>query len=332
MIKKKISIVIPCYNEEEVIMETYNQLTKIMKTVEEEYNYELIFINDGSTDKTMDILKPLTNNYYSVKIIDFSRNFGHQIAVTAGLDVADGEAVIIIDADLQDPPELIYDFLQKWKEGYQVVYGIRKEREGETWFKKITASLFYRVIKKITDVNIPLDTGDFRLISREVVDSLKLIKERHRFIRGLVSWVGFKQIGIEYHRDKRFAGETKYSISSMITFSLDAITSFSFVPLRIASFLGILSAFIGLLGIIIALYLKLATNYTLQGWTSLIIVVLFLGGMQLLILGVIGEYLGRVYDEIRKRPLYIIANKFGFKNDASSESFNTIESYNRKIF
>ncbi|KJS86729.1 MAG: glycosyltransferase [Peptococcaceae bacterium BICA1-8] len=311
---QKISVVIPCYNEEEVIRETYNRLITVMKSIEKKYNFELIFVNDGSKDKTIDILRDLSNKHAYVKVLSFSRNFGHQIAITAGIDVAKGDAVVLIDADLQDPPELIVEFLQKWEEGYQVVYAVRQKREGETWFKKTTAALFYRTLKNITDVDIPLDTGDFRLMGREVVEVLKSIKERHRFIRGLVSWVGFKQIGIEYDRGKRFAGDTKYPLKKMVEFSLDAITSFSFVPLKIASLLGTFSAFLGLIGIIIALYLKLATNVTLQGWTSLMLVVLFLGGVQLLILGVIGEYLGRVYDEIRERPLYVIAEKVGFES------------------
>lgn len=326
---KKISIVIACYNEEEVIRETFIRLATVMKSIEQEYSYELIFINDGSEDKTIDILRELSSQHLYVKVISFSRNFGHQIAVTAGIDVAGGDAVIIIDADLQDPPELILDFLKKWEEGYQVVYAVRRKREGETWFKKVTAGLFYRTLSSITDVDIPLDTGDFRLISRDVVEVLKSIKERHRFIRGLVSWIGFKQIGIEYDRDERFAGETKYPLKKMIKFSLDAITSFSFVPLKIASFLGVFSSFLGLIGILFSLYLKFATDATIQGWTSLMLVVLFLGGMQLLILGVIGEYLGRIYDETRRRPLYIIAEKLGFENKTnelkSRRQFKEIE-------
>lgn len=313
--RDKISVVIPCYNEEEVISETFTRLLAVMKRINNKYDYELIFVNDGSQDETGTMLRDLAK-HPNVKVLNFSRNFGHQLAVTAGMDAATGEAVVLIDADLQDPPELIIEFIQKWEEGYHVVYAVRRKRDGETWFKKVTAGLFYRFLRRMTDVDIPLDTGDFRLMSREVVEVLNSIKERHRFIRGLVAWVGFKQIGIEYDRDKRFAGETKYTFKKMLKFSMDAITSFSFVPLKLASFLGILSAFLGVVGIIIALYLKLATDYTLQGWTSLIIVMLFLGGMQLLILGVIGEYLGRVYDEIRKRPLYIVSERLGFEDEA----------------
>ncbi|NOU92971.1 glycosyltransferase [Paenibacillus sp. LMG 31456] len=304
--KKLISIVIPCYNEEAVIIETYKRLTSVMACTEKRYNYELIFANDGSKDMTLKLLKEISRNDSHVKIINFSRNFGHQIAVTAGIDSAKGDAVVLIDADLQDPPELILEFIEQWENGYEVVYAVRRKRIGETWFKKVTASYFYRYLHKITDINIPVDTGDFRLMSRKVVNVLKQIKERHRFIRGLVSWVGFKQIGIPYDRAERFAGETKYPLKKMIKFSIDAITSFSYFPLKIAGFLGVSSAILGVFGIIISLILKFTTDYVIQGWTSLMIVMLFLGGMQLFILGIIGEYLGRIYDETRNRPLYIV--------------------------
>jgi polyisoprenyl-phosphate glycosyltransferase len=305
LLKNMISVIVPCYNEEQVIKETYKRLTLVFKRLSK-YDYQLVFVNDGSKDKTVEILKLLAQTDRHIKVVDFSRNFGHQIAVTAGIDHADGEAVVLIDADLQDPPELILEFVKKWEEGYDVVYAVRRKREGESLFKKVTAKYFYRILRKVTDVEIPLDTGDFRLMDRKVVNVLKAIKERNRFIRGLVSWVGFKQIGIKYDRAERYDGETKYPLKKMIRFSVDAITSFSFVPLRVASMLGIISSSFGLLGIIIALYLRLCTGVTLPGWTSLMIVVLFLGGLQLFILGVIGEYLGRVYDETRNRPLYIV--------------------------
>lgn len=311
MEKKLISIVIPCYNEEEVINETYSRLSDVMKSIEK-YQYELVFVNDGSRDQTLTKLKAISEKDGNVRILSFSRNFGHQVAVTAGIDHAEGNAVVLIDADLQDPPELILEFIEQWEKGYEVVYAVRRKREGETWFKKMTANLFYRTLRNMTDINIPLDTGDFRLMDRKVTDVLKSIKEHHRFIRGLVSWVGFKQIGVEYDRHERFAGETKYPLSKMIKFSLDAITSFSFVPLKIASYLGVISATMGLLGIPVALYLRLMTDITLPGWTSLMIVTSFLGGVQLFILGIIGEYLGRVYDETRSRPLYIISENIQY--------------------
>lgn len=308
-----ITVVVPCYNEQEVITETYKRLTSVMKS--SQYDYELMFINDGSKDETFSIVSSFAVADPHVRVLNFSRNFGHQIAVTAGIDAAMGDAVVLIDADLQDPPELILDFIQKWEEGYEVVYAVREKREGETWFKKVTANMFYRTLHNITDIDIPLDTGDFRLMDRKVVNEIKSIKERHRFIRGLVSWVGFKQIGIKYERSERLAGESKYPLSKMLKFSLDGITSFSFFPLRLASFLGIASAGIGVLGILVALFLRLGTDVTLPGWTSLMIVVLFLGGLQLFILGIIGEYIGRIYDETRKRPMYIISDRVGFDVD-----------------
>ncbi|UQZ83954.1 hypothetical protein SK3146_03166 [Paenibacillus konkukensis] len=303
-----ISVVIPCYNEEEVIAETFFRLNKVMNSISNEYRNELIFINDGSKDKTLEILRAIQSQNNNVKVVELSRNFGHQIAVSAGIDFSNGDAVILIDADLQDPPEMIIDFIDKWKRGFDVVYAVRKSRKGETWFKKATASLFYKTLKKVVDIDIPLNTGDFRLMDKKVVHVLKQLKEKHRFIRGLVSWVGFKQIGIEYDRAERFAGETKYPLKKMIKFSIDAITSFSFVPLKIAGFLGLSSAAIGFFGIAYSIVLKLL-NVTIPGWSSLMIVILFLGGMQLFILGIIGEYIGRIYDETRNRPLYVLNNQ-----------------------
>jgi polyisoprenyl-phosphate glycosyltransferase len=250
-----------------------------------------------------------------VRILNFSRNFGHQVAVTAGIQHATGDAVVLIDADLQDPPELIKEFVRKWQEGYDVVYAIRKSRAGETWFKKFTAAIYYRTLRKLIDIEIPLDTGDFRLMSRKVVDSLNAMPERHRFIRGLVSWVGFKQIGVEYERQERFAGETKYPLKKMIKFALDGITAFSYKPLQLASWLGVYAALIGFVGILAIIALKFLTEVTVQGWSSLMVVVLFIGGVQLGILGIMGEYLGRIYDEVRGRPLYLLQERIGFDQD-----------------
>ncbi len=251
-------------------------------------------------------------------MLGFSRNFGHQVAVTAGIDHAAGDAVVLIDSDLQDPPELIPSFIARWREGYDVVYAVRRGRQGETWFKRATAKLFYRVLQQLIEIRVPLDTGDFRLMSRRVVDSLKAMPEQHRFVRGLVSWVGFNQVGIEYERQERFAGETKYPLRKMLRFALDGITSFSFKPLQFAGVLGAYAAGIGFIGILAILYLRLFTRLTVQGWSSLMVVVLFLGGVQLLILGVMGEYIGRVYDEVRRRPLYILQEKIGFPQEKSA--------------
>lgn len=299
-----ISVVVPAYNEELVLEATYARLAQTMNGIGSPY--EMIFVNDGSKDKTIDILRHLALRDNHVKVIDFSRNFGHQIAVTAGIDSAKGDVVILIDADLQDPPELILNFVDKWREGYDVVYAVRAKREGETWFKKWSANLFYRFLRRMTDIDIPLDTGDFRLMSRAVVEELKGIRERHRFIRGLVSWVGFKQIGIPYERQNRYAGESKYPLRKMLRFSMDGITSFSFRPLQMATQFGFVAGGLGFLGALIIVYQKLFTSSTVQGWASLMVVSLFLGGVQLIMLGVLGEYLGRIYDEVRQRPLYIV--------------------------
>jgi len=298
------SVVVPVFNEEEVLGEFYKRLVSVMESVQE--SYEIIFVNDGSKDKSLEIIKELHSKDKNVKIINLSRNFGHQIAITAGMDYSLGEAVIIIDADLQDPPELIAKFIKKWKEGFEVVYGTREKREGESIFKKITASIFYRILEKITDIRIPVDTGDFRLIDRKVVDSLKKIREKSRFMRGLTSWTGFNQVGVLYQREKRFAGHTKYSLKKMLKFAFDAVFSFSNFPLKIAGFFGFLVAGLSFFYLIYILVLKIFANTLIEGWASLIAVVLFLGGVQLICLGIIGEYIGRISEEVKKRPLYII--------------------------
>lgn len=305
-----ISIVVPAYNEEEVIAETYLRLTSVMQGLS--LPYELIFVNDGSRDQTFDKLTVLARADRNVKVINFSRNFGHQVAVTAGIEYAAGEVVVLIDADLQDPPELIATFVEKWREGFDVVYAVRRQRAGETWFKRMTARAFYRVMRDLTDIEIPLDTGDFRLMNRNVVDMLVAMKEKHRFIRGMVSWVGFRQIGVPYDRAERLAGESKYPLRKMIKFSIDGITSFSFKPLQLASQLGFLCSGLGFLAILGIVYLRLFTVQTIQGWASIMVVSLFLGGIQLFVLGIIGEYVGRVYDEVRGRPLYIVADTQNF--------------------
>ncbi|MFC4184378.1 glycosyltransferase family 2 protein [Saccharococcus thermophilus] len=305
----KYSVVIPVYNEALVIRETYRRLKRVMEQTDGPY--ELLFVNDGSEDETIEILKELAVKDETVKYVDFSRNFGHQIAITAGMDYASGKAIVIIDADLQDPPELILDMIDKWKEGYDVVYAKRVKRKGETMFKKVTAYLFYRVLRAATEIDIPVDTGDFRLIDRKVRDQLVYMRERSRFVRGLVSWVGFKQTAVEYEREKRFAGETKYPLKKMIRFSLDGITSFSYKPLKLASLLGFFLSASSVLGIIITLYLKLFTHSTVAGWASLFMVTLLCNGIMFMMLGVMGEYIGRIYDEVKQRPLYIVKETWG---------------------
>ncbi|KFZ43229.1 glycosyltransferase [Anoxybacillus flavithermus] len=307
----KYSVVIPVYNEALVIRETYKRLKRVMEQTDGAY--ELLFVNDGSKDETLDMLKELAVRDDTVKYLDFSRNFGHQIAITAGMDYASGEAIVIIDADLQDPPELILEMIEKWKEGYDVVYAKRTKRKGETFFKKATAYAFYRLLQAATEIDIPLDTGDFRLIDRKVRDELVGMRERSRFVRGLVGWVGFKQTAIEYERDERFAGETKYPLKKMIRFSLDGITSFSYKPLKLASLLGFLLSFVSVVWMIAVLYLKLFTHSTVTGWSSLVMTVLFFNGVVLIMLGVIGEYIGRIYDEVKHRPLYILKESWGIR-------------------
>ncbi|MEY8349802.1 glycosyltransferase family 2 protein [Bacillus cereus] len=305
----RYSIIIPMYNEEAVIEETYRRLKKVMKDTND--TYELLFINDGSRDKCADIIKDFSTCDKTVKLIDFSRNFGHQIAITAGMDYARGDAVIIIDADLQDPPELILQMIDKWKEGYEVVYAKRIKRKGETWFKRWSASTFYRVLRASTDIDIPVDTGDFRLMDQKVCKEMKRITENNRFVRGLVSWVGFRQTSIEYVRDERLAGETKYPLKRMIKLCLDGILSFSYKPLKLAVYSGLSLSGSGFLYFMYVLYLALFTEATMKGWPSIISIMLIFNGFMLFMLGIIGEYIGRIYDETKGRPLYIVREFYG---------------------
>lgn len=307
------SVVVPVYNEELVVLETYGRLKKVMDSTGE--NYEIIFINDGSRDKTARIITEICLSDPNIKLIDFSRNFGHQVAITAGMDFTSGEAIVVIDADLQDPPELIPKMLEKWREGFDVVYGKRLERKGESLFKLATASMFYRFLHSMTDVDIPVDTGDFRLIDRKVCDALKLISERNRYVRGIISWLGFRQTGLEYNRDKRFAGETKYPLRKMLKFAFDAIASFSYKPLKLASYAGSFVSLISFLYLLVVIYQRLFTNTTQPGWASTLAVSLFFNGIVLLILGIIGGYIGRIYDEVKGRPLYIIREMKNLKKD-----------------
>lgn len=304
----KYSIVIPVYNEQEVIHETYRRLTEVMRSTKEAY--ELLFVNDGSRDRTAEIIKEYSEQDPAVVLLDFARNFGHQIAITAGMDYARGEAVVVIDADLQDPPELILEMIEKWKQGFDVVYAKRTKRKGETYFKKQTAAMFYRFLRAMTDIDIPLDTGDFRLLDRKVCNQMNSIQEKNRFVRGLVSWVGFKQTAVEYERDERLAGESKYPLKKMLKLSMDGITSFSYKPLKLASYAGVTLSGIGFIYLLVVMYLKLFTDSTITGWSSLIVIQLFFSGIILIILGMIGEYIGRIYDETKNRPLYIVREKY----------------------
>ncbi|HEY0753241.1 MAG TPA: glycosyltransferase family 2 protein [Ktedonobacteraceae bacterium] len=297
------SIVAPVFNEEETLPHFYERVIKIMEQMGA--SFELVLINDGSHDRSYRIMQELHERDPRVHAIDFSRNFGHQIAISAGLDHAHGQAVIIMDTDLQDPPEVIPDLAARWKEGAEVVYAQRARRLGESRFKLLTASAFYTLIGRITSIKIPRDTGDFRLLDRSVVDVLIKMREQHRFMRGLSAWVGFRQEAVRYERQERFAGETKYPLSKMLHFSMDAITSFSHVPLKMATSFGFFLAGLSLLGILIAACARLFFG-VITGQASTLVLVLFLGGVQLIFLGIIGEYLGRIYDEVRSRPLYIV--------------------------
>lgn len=313
-----ISVIIPIYYEENNIKPLYQRLVSVISD-QMGLEYEFIFVNDGSTDDSVKNIEKLLNKDPGVKLIDFSRNFGHQIAVTAGIDHSKGKTVVLIDADLQDPPELIKDMYEKYQEGYDVVYAKRRNRAGESFFKKITAKSFYRFLNMITSINIPLDTGDFRLMSRRVADLLTNMPEKNRFIRGLVTWVGFNQTYIEYDRDKRYSGETGYSLIKMINFSLDGITSFSTFPLKLATFFGLITSGISFVYILRIFYLKYFTDKTVAGWSSLMVSHLFLGGVILLTLGILGEYIGRIYTELKRRPLYIVKEKYGFNEDNKDE-------------
>lgn len=303
---KKISIVVPMYYEEEVARECYNRLKNILDKIEN-YNYELIFINDGSKDKTLSILEEIAKKDENVKIISFSRNFGHQCAVTAGLQYVTGDAIVIIDADLQDPPELIPEMLKLWEEGNEVIYGKRKSRDGESKFKLLTASMFYKTLNALSDVDIPKDTGDFRLVDRKVVDVINALPEHNKFLRGLFSWVGFKQTPFEYERKERFAGKTKYPLKKMLKLAQDGIFNFSTKPLKVVGTMGIISIAISVIILIYAIlsYIFNWNNLT-AGWTSLMVTMTFLSGMILISLWMIGEYIGRIYDETKRRPQYII--------------------------
>jgi dolichol-phosphate mannosyltransferase len=298
-----ISVVVPCFNEAQVIGHCHRRLTDVLRSLSTWY--EIIYIDDGSRDTTLRQLQEIHAADACVTVIELSRNFGHQSAVSAGLETAQGEVVIIIDSDLQDPPEVIAGMIEKWREGYEVVYGVRESRAGESGFKLWTAKMFYRLINSLADISIPADAGDFRLLDRKAVEAIKLMPERHRLLRGMCSWIGFRQYGLQYARAARVAGKTKYPLRKMFNLALDGIASFSTIPLRFVSVIGFVSAFLSLVGIIYALVVRLFTHHWVAGWAISFVGMLFLGGLQMMSLGILGEYVGRIYSETKQRPLYL---------------------------
>jgi dolichol-phosphate mannosyltransferase len=300
----RLSVVVPCFNEEQVIGACHQTLSDVLRT--QVGDYEIVYVNDGSTDNTYQLLSDLQRSDSKIKVIDLARNFGHQIAVSAGLAYADGAAVALMDADLQDPPEVLVQMFHLWEQGYEVVFGVRKTRAGESWFKLKTAEWFYRILNLLSDTEIPRDTGDFRLLDRKAVDALLRMPERDRLLRGLSSWIGFRRYGLEYERSARAAGVTKYPLHKMLRLALDGILSFSVVPLRLVSVMGIAAAGLSVVGISYALVLRLFTRIWVPGWTLLFIGMLFIGGLQMLSMGIVGEYIGRIYTEAKQRPLYLV--------------------------
>jgi len=303
-----LSVVVPVFNEEGNLPELHRRLAAVLPAVVD--SWEIVFVDDGSRDRSWELIRGLAAADPHVRGVRFSRNFGHQMAFAAGLDHARGDAVVIMDADLQDPPELIPELVARWREGHEVVYAVRTRREGETLFKKLTASVFYRLLRRITQVEIPVDTGDFRLMGRRALEAFRRLPERHRFTRGLVAWVGFSQVGVPYARAARKAGETNYPLRKMLRFAVDAITSFSHVPLQLATWLGFLTSLFAFAYIVVVVVLKFV-GISWPGYTSLMAAILFLGGVQLVMIGLLGEYLGRVYDEVKGRPLYLVQDTVG---------------------
>jgi dolichol-phosphate mannosyltransferase len=308
-----LSLVLPIYNEEEVIPELHKRLQEFLTQLA--LPAEVVFVNDGSRDGSMELLRGIAAEEPRYRVVSFARNFGHQRAITAGVDFARGKAVVVMDADLQDPPEVVLEMVAKWREGFDVVYGRRRKRAGETWFKLVTARLFYRLFAAMIPIRVPLDTGDFRLMSRRVVLVLRELRETHRFVRGMVAWVGFRQTEVLYDRPGRFAGDTKYPLRKMVAFAIDGITSFSVLPLRFATYLGMLMI-LGSVGVIVwALVAKYVLHQVVQGWTGIMIVVAVFASVQLLMIGILGEYIGRIYEEVKKRPLYIVGDTVNASRD-----------------
>lgn len=315
----KLSIVVPCYNEEAVIRETHRRLMATIDALEGP-DSELIYIDDGSRDATPEILRELAAGSPRVRVLSLSRNFGHQIAISAGLEHATGNAIVTIDADLQDPPEVIPQMLERWRDGADIVYGQREQRDGEPVLRLLSIKAFYRMINWLSSIPIPLDTGDFRLIDRRVLDALLAMPERDRFLRGMVAWTGFRQEYVRYSRASRYAGVTKYPVKKLVQLAMDGIMSFSLIPLRLAIWMGFFVATLSCAGIIYAVVIRLTTSAWVQGWAMLMVALLFLGGVQLIFLGVVGEYLGRIYMEMKRRPLYFIKERRGFDDDAGHGS------------
>ena len=314
-----LSVVVPCCNEEMIIGEMHLRLVAALENVPA-LDFELIYVDDGSRDDTLDLLRGLQRADPRARIVALSRNFGHQMAITAGLAEAAGDAVAVIDADLQDPPEVILDMLERWRRGIDVAYGVRSGRKGETAFKRWTAKAFYKLMTLISDVPIPLDTGDFRLMDRKAVDAFLAMPERDRFVRGMVAWTGFRQEPVHYHRMARAAGETKWPLAEMLHLAVDGIVSFSFAPLRLATWAGFLAAGLAMLGIVYAVFVRIFTDAWITGWTAIFIAILFLGGVQLVLVGILGEYLGRIYGEVKRRPLYLVKERLGFEDAGRSAS------------
>lgn len=314
-----ISVILPCLNEAAVLRQTHGRLAEATARIDGA-QFEFVFVDDGSNDDTPAILRDLAEHDERVRGLCLSRNFGQQIATTAGLEAARGDAVVLMDADLQDPPELIETMIARWREGHQVVYAQRVEREGETAFKLWSAKLFYRLVNRLLRLPIPPDTGDFRLIDRAVVDAILRMPERDRFLRGMVSWVGFRQVAVPYRRAARAAGETKYPLLKMVRLAADGVFSFSFLPLRLAVWTGFLALGVALLGIIYAMGLRMFADPSqwVRGWASTFVAILFMGGVQLISLGIIGEYVGRIYGEVKQRPLYLVRERFGFGREAAT--------------
>jgi glycosyltransferase involved in cell wall biosynthesis len=316
--RTRLSIVVPTHNEAPCLTELHQRLRQTLTAAGID-QYELIFVDDGSRDQSREVIRQLRKHDARVKLVALTRNFGHQLAITAGLDCSRGEAVIVMDADLQDPPEVIPEFMAKWREGYDVVYGVRLVRPSESWFKRGTAWLFYRVLRKLTSTDIAVDAGDFRLLSRRAVNTFTRLRERSRFVRGMISWIGYPQAPIYYHRAPRLAGQSTYPLRKQVKLALDAIVSFSDVPLRLASWLGFIGVGVCLVYLSYALAAKLIWGATVQGWASMVAIVLFIGSVQLTVLGLLGQYVGRIYEELKGRPLYVLEEREGFEDTDGTE-------------